>query len=129
MDVVLANGQSKDFGLFSVEAVPAYNLVRGPAAGQLYHTKGRGNGYVLTFGDTRVYDSGDTECTAEMRALPRIDVAFVCMNLPYTMTPAEATECIDAFKPKVVFPFHYRGSNLDDLRPAPPVEVRRRSWY
>ena len=129
VDVVLANGQSKDFGLFSVEAVAAYNLVRGPAAGQLYHTKGRGNGYVLTFGETRIYDSGDTECTSEMRALSHIDVAFVCMNLPYTMTPAEATECVNAFKPKVVFPFHYRGSNLDELRPSPPVEVRRRDWY
>jgi L-ascorbate metabolism protein UlaG (beta-lactamase superfamily) len=129
MDVVLANGQTKDFGLFSVEAVPAYNLIRGPAAGQLYHTKGRGNGYVLTFGETRIYISGDTECTSEMHSLSHIDVAFVCMNLPYTMTPAEATECVNAFKPKVVFPYHYRGSNLDELRPASPVEVRRRTWY
>ncbi|MGA2449199.1 MAG: MBL fold metallo-hydrolase [Polyangiaceae bacterium] len=129
LDVVLANGQSKDFGVFSVEAVAAYNLVRGPAPGQLYHTKGRGNGYVLTFGETRIYDSGDTECTSEMRALSHIDVAFVCMNLPYTMTPAEATECANAFKPKVLFPFHYRDSNLDELRPDPPVEVRRRAWY
>ena len=129
MDVVVTAGPTKDFGLFSVETVPAYNLVRGPAAGQLYHTKGRGVGYVLTFGETRIYVSGDTECTPEMRALAHIDVAFVCMNLPYTMTPPEATACLDAFKPRVVFPYHYRNSNLDDLRPAPPVEVRRRTWY
>ena len=68
-----------------IEATPMYNLVRGPEEGKLFHDKGRGNGYLLTFGDTRVYISGDTECTPEMRALNDIDLAFVCMNMPYTM--------------------------------------------
>ncbi len=107
-----------------------YNLVRGPSAGKLYHDKGRGNGYVFTFGETRVYVSGDTECTPEMKALKKIDVAFVCMNLPYTMPPAEAATCIDAFKPKVVIPFHYKGSNLGELEAVHGgSEVRKRDWY
>ena len=131
MNVVLANGETHDFGAFSVQAVPMYNLQRGPEPGKLFHDKGRGNGYVFTFGSTRVYDSGDTECTPEMKALTNIDVAFVCMNLPYTMPPSEAAECVNAFKPKVVFPFHYRGSNLEEFtsKVAPGIEVRKRSWY
>jgi L-ascorbate metabolism protein UlaG (beta-lactamase superfamily) len=88
---------------------------------------------VLTFGDQRVYLSGDTECTPEMKTLKNIDVAFVCMNLPYTMPPAEAAECIKAFQPKVVFPYHYRGSNLDELKSALAgqnrIDVRIRNWY
>lgn len=129
MSVVLKNGESKDFTLFSAEAIPMYNLTRGPSAGQLFHDKGRGDGYVLTFGQTRIYISGDTECTPEMKALSNIDVAFVCMNLPYTMPPKEATDCVNAFKPKVVFPYHHRGSNLDEFKPSSPTEVRVRSWY
>ncbi len=130
--LALANGESKDLGFMRVEAVPMYNLQRGPEAGKLYHDKGRGNGYVLTVGDRRIYLSGDTECTPEMRALKDIDVAFVCMNLPYTMPPAEAAECVAAFKPKVLYPYHYRDSNLDELDKAlagSGVEVRRRDWY
>lgn len=130
--LALANGESKDLGFMRVEAVPMYNLQRGPEAGKLYHDKGRGNGYVLTIGDRRIYLSGDTECTPEMRALKDIDVAFVCMNLPYTMPPAEAAECVAAFKPKVLYPYHYRDSNLDELDTAlagSSVEVRRRDWY
>ena len=74
--------------------------------------------------------SGDTECTPEMKALPKIDIAFVCMNLPYTMPPTEAATCIDAFKPKVVFPFHDKGSNLEDLAAVKgPSEIRKRDWY
>ena len=114
-------------------AVPMYNLKRGPQQGKLFHDKGRGNGYVLTFGDARVYVSGDTECAPEMKALKDIDVAFVCMNLPYTMPPAEAAECISAFKPKNVYPYHYRGSNLDELKsalaPEKDIDVRVRNWY
>ncbi len=81
----LANGETKNWNGWSIEAIPMYNLVRGPSAGQLFHTKGRGNGYVLTYGGKRFYISGDTEGIPEMRALKNIDVAFVCMNLPYTM--------------------------------------------
>lgn len=130
--VALANGETHDLGFMRAEAVPMYNLRRGPEEGKLYHDKGRGNGYVLTIGDKRIYLSGDTECTPEMKALTDIDVAFVCMNLPYTMPPAEAAECVAAFKPKVLYPYHYRDSDLDELAPAlanSGVEVRRRTWY
>jgi L-ascorbate metabolism protein UlaG (beta-lactamase superfamily) len=129
---VLKNGEhQQEFGI-GIEAIPMYNEKRGPAAGQLYHDKGRGNGYVLSFGKTRVYISGDTECTAEMRALKDIDVAFVCMNLPYTMPPEEAASCVNAFRPKVVYPYHYHGSDLRVLQKAvtaPGIEVRLREWY
>lgn len=129
---VLANGQTKTVADVIVEGVPMYNLVRGPAAGQLFHTKGRGNGYVVTLGGKRIYVAGDTECIPEMKALRNIDVAFVPMNLPYTMTPTEAAGCVAAFKPKVVYPYHYRGQNLDEFTKAlagSGVEVRVRNWY
>src|SRR3954454_11063617 len=90
---VMANGQTKTVAGLSIETVPMYNLQRGPAAGQLFHTKGRGNGYVLTLGGKRVYIAGDTECVPEIKALKNIDVAFIPMNLPYTMPPSEAAEC------------------------------------
>jgi L-ascorbate metabolism protein UlaG (beta-lactamase superfamily) len=132
VDTVMANGDTKQVGDVVATAVPMYNLKRGPAAGKLYHDKGRGNGYELQLGGLRVYLSGDTECTPEMKALEKIDVAFVCMNLPYTMPPSEAAECIAAFKPKVLFPYHYRGSDVGELD-APlagkGVEVRKRDWY
>jgi L-ascorbate metabolism protein UlaG (beta-lactamase superfamily) len=133
LTVTLKNGEKKDFGDINVEAVPMYNLTRGPAAGKLFHDKGRGNGYVLAVGGKRVYIAGDTECTPEMRALTNIDVAFVCMNLPYTMPPHEAAECVTAFEPKVVFPYHFKGSNLDEfekpVKSTGKIEVRIRSWY
>lgn len=131
--VVLKNGESKDLGAFAALAVPMYNKKRGPSEGKLFHDKGRGNGYVLTLGGKRVYVSGDTECIDEMKALKDIDVAFVCMNLPFTMPPSEAAECIKAFRPKIVFPFHYKGSNLDELTRAlegeQGIDVRKREWY
>jgi L-ascorbate metabolism protein UlaG (beta-lactamase superfamily) len=131
--VAMKNGDKKSFGSFEVEAVPSYNLVRGPKPGQLYHPKGQGDGFVFAFGDKRVYVSGDTECTPEMKALKNIDVAFVCMRLPYTMPPAEAAECIKAFKPKILYPYHYQTSNLDELTAAlaqeKSIEVRLREWY
>lgn len=132
VDVVMKNGDARDVAGVHVEAVPAYNLVRGPSPGKLFHDEGRGNGYVLTLGDKRLYVSGDTECTHEMKALSSIDVAFVCMNLPYTMTPAEAGACVATFKPKVVYPYHYRDSNLADFTKAvhdPAIEIRERAWY
>jgi L-ascorbate metabolism protein UlaG (beta-lactamase superfamily) len=131
VDVVMKNGDTQDVAGVGAEAVPMYNLVRGPGPGKLYHDKGRGNGYVLDFGGLRAYLSGDTECTPEMRELSRIDVAFVCMNLPYTMPPAEALQCVQAFHPKVLFPYHYRGSDLGELRSlaGQGVDVRTRNWY
>ena len=131
--VVIANGETKTAGGISIEAVPMYNLERGPAAGQLYHDKGRGNGYIVTLGGKRIYMAGDTECTPEMKALKNIDVAFLPMNLPYTMTPAEAAECVKAFKPKIVYPYHYRGQKPEEfaaaLKGTPGVDVRLREWY
>lgn len=129
---VIANGETKTVAGISIEAVPMYNLQRGPAAGQLFHTKGRGNGYILTLGSKRVYIAGDTECTDEMRALKNIDIAFIPMNLPYTMPPAEAAECVKAFRPRVVYPYHYRGQNPEEFKAAlkdVPVEVRLLEWY
>ena len=109
-----------------------YNLSRGPAAGELFHPQGRGNGYVVTIGGRRLYVAGDTECTPEMKALRNIDVAFLPMNLPYTMTPAEAADCARAFKPSIVYPYHYRGQNPGEFVAAlkgSGIEVRVREWY
>jgi L-ascorbate metabolism protein UlaG (beta-lactamase superfamily) len=116
--IALKNGETRSELGIGITATPMYNTQRGPEPGKLFHDKGRGNGYVLTFGETRIYISGDTECTDEMRALTDIDLAFVCMNLPYTMPPAEAAECIKAFRPKAIVPYHYRGSDLDVLKAA-----------
>jgi L-ascorbate metabolism protein UlaG (beta-lactamase superfamily) len=132
VDTVMKNGDTRNVGDVVATAVPMYNLKRGPEAGKLYHDKGRGNGYELDFGGTHVYLSGDTECTPEMKALEKIDVAFVCMNVPYTMPPSEAAECVAAFKPKVLFPYHYRGSDLAELDhdlAGKGVEIRKRAWY
>lgn len=132
----ITNGQSMTFAGIRVEAVPMYNLPNGPAA--RYHRKGVWNGYVLTLGARRVYIAGDTECTPEMMALKAIDVAFVPMNLPFTMKPADAARCVRAFKPKVVFPYHYFNAstgvyqNREEFKAAlagEPVEVRLLDWY
>jgi L-ascorbate metabolism protein UlaG (beta-lactamase superfamily) len=128
----IANGETKTWGDWTIEAVPAYNLKRGPEAGKLFHDKGRGNGYVLTYGGKRFYFSGDTEGVPEMRALKNIDVAFICMNLPYTMPPDEAAEAVKAFHPKVVIPYHYRGSDLQVFKKGldgTGIEVRLLEWY
>ena len=128
----ISNGETKKWGAWTIEAIPMYNLKRGPAPGTLYHDKGRGNGYVLTYGGKRFYFSGDTENIPEMRALKNIDVAFVCMNLPYTMPPDEAADAVKAFHPKIVIPYHYRGSDLSvfekDLK-GTGIEVRLLDWY
>ena len=129
---VIANGEKKTIKGVEIEAVPMYNLQRGPSAGQLFHTKGRGNGYVVTLSDKRIYLAGDTECIPEMKALKNIDVAFIPMNLPYTMPPNEAADCVKAFKPKIVYPYHYMGSDLkvfQDALNGSGVEVRIRDWY
>jgi len=129
---ILKNGETKELVGVSFEAVPMYNLVRGPEEGKLYHDKGRGNGYILTFGNARLYIAGDTECTDEMKALKDITVALVPMNLPYTMTPAEAATCVTAFAPTAVYPYHYFGSDLKEFETpvkAAGIAVRKREWY
>jgi len=125
----ISNGETKTIGDFQVEAIPMYNLT--PARAQ-FHTKGRGNGYVVTYGGKRFYFSGDTEGTPEMKALKNIDVAFVCMNLPYTMTPEEAAVAVRAFHPAVVYPYHYSGSDTQAFAKAlegSGIDVRLRDWY
>ena len=140
----IRNGEKKTIAGIEIEAVPAYNLTRGPKPGKLFHPNigdrdydcedtgvGVGIGYVLTMGGKRLYISGETECIPEMKALNNIDVAFVCMNLPYTMSPGEAAECVNSFMPKIVYPYHYEKSNLEEFSRAvkPGVEVRLRKWY
>ena len=126
----ISNGEKKTYLGIEIEAVPMYNLVLGPAPGKPFHHKGIGNGYILRFGTTRVYFSGDTECVPEMKALLNISVAFVAMNPPRTMPTAEAAACVKEFRPKIVYPYHYRGQNTqefaDALKNTPGIEVRLR---
>lgn len=103
----LQNGQGTMLDDVLVEAVPAYNIVHMRSNGQPYHPKGNGNGYILTFGDTRVYIAGDTENTPEMKALQDIDAAFLPMNLPYTMTPDMVADAARAFRPGILYPYHF----------------------
>jgi L-ascorbate metabolism protein UlaG (beta-lactamase superfamily) len=113
----------------TIEAVPAYND---------NHPRGNGNGYVVTIGGKRIYISGDTGNTPEMRALPNIDVAFLCVNLPFTMSVTDAAGALRAFRPRVVYPYHYRNSggtfsDLEALRQMIGtdlgIELRARRWY
>ena len=104
---VMANGDRRTFTGIAVEAVPAYNLRHERSPGKPYHPKGDGNGYVVTLGGLRIYVAGDTEDTPEMRALKNIDVAFLPMNLPYTMTPEMVADAARAFAPKVLYPYHF----------------------
>lgn len=133
--VITRNGDSKQQSGITIRAVPMYNLPESPSA---RHTRGRGNGYVLSFGGTNIYISGDTQGIPEMRSLKDIKVAFVCMNLPYTMDVMEASDAVLAFKPEIVYPYHYRGQNgLSDVNDfkklveakKPNIEVRLRNWY
>ncbi|MFT5681526.1 MAG: L-ascorbate metabolism protein UlaG (beta-lactamase superfamily) [Myxococcota bacterium] len=130
---VLENGASLDLDGLTITAVPMYNLVRGPESGGLFHDKGRGNGYLLTAGESTVYFAGDTECTDEMKALSGVDLAFLPMNLPYTMPPEEAAGCVAAFKPARVIPYHYAGSDLSvfvgALAEAEGVTVEQAEFY
>lgn len=131
---VLANGESAAIGAIGVEAVPMYNLTEDRLE---RHPKGRGNGYVVSLAGKRLYVSGDTEDIPEMRALAGIDLAFVCMNLPYTMTVEAAADAVLAMKPRVVYPYHYRGQEgLSDVgrfaalvAADPEIEVRQLDWY
>ena len=133
--VILANGKETNQKGVAVSAVPMYNL---PEAADAMHTKGRGNGYVLDLGGKKVYISGDTEDIPEMRSLKNIDVAFVCMNLPYTMDVKQASAGVLEFKPRIVYPYHYRGKDgLSDTGEFKTlvntgnkaIEVRLRNWY
>ncbi|MFC5194981.1 MBL fold metallo-hydrolase [Bizionia hallyeonensis] len=136
---VLENGQKKDDFLnktaMYIEAIPMYNLREEALK---FHPKGRGNGYILTINKTRIYISGDTEDIPEMRNLKNIDIALVCMNLPYTMPIEAAADAVLAFQPKTVLPYHYRGkegfSNVESFKKRindqnKSIEVIQLDWY
>jgi L-ascorbate metabolism protein UlaG (beta-lactamase superfamily) len=112
---VMRNGDAATLAGFAVAAVPAYNIVNMRSEGMPYHPRGNGNGYVITFGDLRVYVAGDTEDTPEMRALEDIDVAFLPMNLPYTMTPEMVAEAARAFRPRILYPYHFGQTDTQEL--------------
>ena len=105
--VVMKNGDLKTEKGLKIEAVPAYNLIHMRSLGVPFHPKGVGNGYVITFGNKRVYVAGDTENIPEMKSLEKIDIAFLPMNLPYTMTPEMVVSAAKMFKPKILYPYHY----------------------
>jgi L-ascorbate metabolism protein UlaG (beta-lactamase superfamily) len=127
---IMKNGDKQVVKGIPVEAVPAYNLVHKRDNGQPFHPRGEGNGYVLTFGDKRTYVAGDTENTPEMKALKNIDIAFLPMNLPYTMTPDMAADAARAFKPRVLYPYHYgetdTGKIVELLKGNKDIELRIR---
>jgi L-ascorbate metabolism protein UlaG (beta-lactamase superfamily) len=112
---VMNNGDVATVSGLDVEAIPAYNILHKRPGGEPYHPKGNGNGYLITFGDVRVYVAGDTENTPEMKALKDVDVAFLPMNLPYTMTPAMVADAAVAFKPKVLYPYHFGDTDTNQL--------------
>jgi L-ascorbate metabolism protein UlaG (beta-lactamase superfamily) len=132
---ILTNGEKTEAAGIAIEAVPAYNSTPGK---EKFHPKGRDNCYVLTLGGKRVYIAGDTEDSVEMRALRGIDIAFLPMNLPYTMSVEKAADAIRQFKPKIVYPYHFRsadGTKADFERLKKlvgddiGVEIRVREWY
>ncbi|SIQ75802.1 MBL fold metallo-hydrolase [Maribacter ulvicola] len=133
--VIMTNGTSKELSEIIIEAIPMYNLRKEALK---FHEKGRGNGYVLTIDNQRIYFSGDTEDIPEMRSLKNIDKAFVCMNLPYTMTEESAAAAVLDFKPKQVYPYHYRGKpDVSDVAKFKQlvdagnqdIEVIQLDWY
>lgn len=112
---VMKGGDVLTVGEVGIEAVPAYNIVHERAPGRPFHPQGEGNGYIITFGDKRVYVAGDTENTPEMKALSGIDVAFLPMNLPYTMNPEMVADAAKAFRPKVLYPYHFGQTDTSEL--------------
>ncbi len=112
---VMNNGDVKTIEGLTIKAVPAYNIVSKRDTGQPYHPKGDGNGYIITFGDKNVYVAGDTENVPEMKALKGIDIAFLPMNLPFTMTPEMVADAVLAFKPKILYPYHFGETDTPKL--------------
>ena len=129
--IVMKNGDKKEIEGIKIEAVPAYNLVHKRDNGEPFHVKGTCNGYVISFGDKKVYVAGDTENVPEMKALKGIDIAFLPMNLPYTMTPEMVADAAKAFKPEILYPYHYGETDVprivDLMKDEKDVEVRIRS--
>ena len=113
--MVMRNGDVRTTEGLRIEAVPAYNIVHKRPSGQPFHPRGEGNGYVITFGDKRVYVAGDSENVPEMNHLQNIDVAFLPMNLPYTMTPKMVADAARAFRPKILYPYHFGKTDTSEL--------------
>ena len=113
--IVMKNSDVKTVEGLKIEAVPAYNIVHKRDSGVPFHPKGNGNGYVIAFGDKRVYVAGDTENTPEMKTLKDIDVAFLPMNVPYTMTPEMVADAAKAFRPKILYPYHFGNTDTSEL--------------
>ncbi len=128
--IIMKNGNEETSDGIKIEAVPAYNIEHMRSPGTPYHPKGDGNGYIITFGDKRVYIAGDTENTPELKAIENIDIAFLPMNLPYTMTPEMVSDACKALKPKTLYPYHFGQtdtSQLEELlKGEPEIEVRIR---
>jgi len=128
--IVMKNGDVKTVQGIRIEAVPAYNIVHMRSPDVPFHPKGIGNGYIITFGDKRVYIAGDTENTPEMKALKNIDIAFLPMNLPYTMTPEVLADAAKAFRPKILYPYHFSETDTSKLtallKDEKGIEVRIR---
>jgi len=128
--IVMQNGDVRNVDGLKIEAVPAYNIVHKRSNGMPFHPKGRGNGYVITMGHKRVYVAGDTENIPEMKRLKDIDIAFLPMNVPYTMTPEMAANAAEAFKPKILYPYHYGQTDpnklVNLLKNSSDIEVRIR---
>jgi L-ascorbate metabolism protein UlaG (beta-lactamase superfamily) len=125
--IVMHNGDVENAGGLQIEAVPAYNLVHMRSDGVPYHPKGIGNGYIITFHEKRVYIAGDTENIPEMKQLQNIDCAFLPMNLPYTMTPEMVADAAKAFKPKILYPYHFGDTDTTKLlalmKDTPEVDI------
>ena len=128
--IALKNGDEKTITGLKIEAVAAYNLVNMRSPGVPYHFSGIGNGYIVTFGDKRLYIAGDTENIPEMKNLRNIDIAFLPMNLPYTMTPEMVADAVKSFRPGIVYPYHYGKTDtsqlIDLLKGEKNIEVRVR---
>lgn len=123
-------GDRQEINNIIIEAVPAYNIINESSAGHPFHPKGVGIGYILTIGGKKFYIAGDTENTPEMKSLRNIDVAFLPMNLPYTMTPAMVADAAIAFKPKILYPYHFGETDTKEivkLLKDSGIEVRLRS--
>lgn len=129
--IVMKNGDVKTVDGFRIEAVPAYNIVHMRGENNPFHPKGDGNGYIITFGDKKVYVAGDTENTPEMKALKGIDIAFLPMNLPFTMSPEMVADAAMAFRPGILYPYHYGQTDtsrlVDLLKNEKDIEVRIRN--
>lgn len=128
--MVMQEGSRQELKGVVVEAVPAYNIVNERAPGQPFHPKGQGLGYVLTIGGKKFYVAGDTENTPEMKGLKNIDVAFLPMNLPYTMTPEMVADAAKAFRPKILYPYHFGETDTNkivEMMKGTGTEVRIRN--